>query len=226
MALSVEPPDPGGAPERSGPSGLGDESFNIADHFTEAEIMALCDMDSAVEAVLAVVSRFSPVFRHWNRSAHEGQGYVVFAQGDDRWAKVRFTRSDTSRWTVKETWRPHEFVLGVRRALLEHVLGQVKRYDHLTRRIAKPFTPLPADSGPKQADRELARASLIEEYNGAVGLWWDIRLSEGFTSDAARMLLGLTVPIETLQRLVFPADASPYVLYNGSCPFTPPASSS
>lgn len=221
LALSVE------APDGSDPSELGGESFSIADHFTEAEILSLCGMGTLSEAVIAVVSRFTPLSRAWKRSAHKGQEYVMFAREEDGWAKVRFTRANTSEWVAKEARHPHGYALDLRRAILEEVLGQVKRYEHLSRRLAKPFTPLAADSdASKRADRELARASLIEEYNAVVGLWWDIRLSQGFAPEAAQMLLGLTLPIETLQRLVFPTDASPYVPYSGSCPFTPPRPSS
>lgn len=88
------------------------------------------------------------------------------------------------------------------------------------------------ETRPAREDRRAAlrfRLTTLTKNNGRVGtslrdvdyskdevfgyllvrLWWQARMSEGHTSETARLLLGLSVPTYLLALLAFPADGPP-----------------
>lgn len=211
-------------------------AFEISDYLNAADMEAVCRNETLADAVTAGAERVHGVCRFWVRSIDESQMCVAFMVSHERWAVSRFTFTDSYNWGGVPNLNA-EARLRRRRRLLAEVFRRAVAYDTLNARLALPFTPLSTDLRTRSV-REGTRVSQIEEFNAVLGMWWDIRLAEGCAPEDARMLLGLTVPVATLQRLTFPtgapgdtdapdtADAAPFIGYDGSCPFSPPPADS
>lgn len=209
------------APGRVGPTDAAraawiDGPFRIEYHLTCAEIDDLCQMPKLGAALMAVVGRFTASSRRQRVTSGQFPNLhwvdrVVFDRGEDRWGKFTFTDlNDETWWDLREA----SSVRDDRLALLDEVMRGIGRWKGLDAHIADvPFsTPARSDEivGFRKA-REGFYAEKARRYGNLLGLWWDIRINDGFTPDAARMILRLLLSTEAQRLIEFPDDTSPYI---------------
>lgn len=184
-------------PTTSGPTGEVWEDIpeDAYARLSEAEIQSLCAITDYVDAAVALLSRFARVHRTYRYEDDVAGATLLLAFGADlhAWCYVhgdhaeRWTRGDVSSFDQRR----------IRLNGLSTILDNVTPSVSLSASLADPNTSVIATT---------SRPSLAELV---IDLWWANRLADGATPETARMLLGLTVPTQIWQRLVFPDGGGP-----------------
>lgn len=151
-------------------------------------------VDALGEAIKLLYGR-EPV-TNWTDDGHNWWGLVMTAEGDTcYWSWIDMV-------SVQQGWERSGPVVGVGPGD-PWALSRAYLKQSLTR-LAASGAPIDEMLTQSEWDTPSART-----FGCAVaGMWWQNRLDKGFTTDAARMMLGLLLPSTALGLLTFPADGS------------------
>lgn len=156
---------------------------------TRAERREVCANETLPQALVDAMERIygSPAYgvsesRSWAVGAAAGQDRYVFHAFVDndrtrQWAESSFDvgPADREKWSRDIHIGVHAKVIGTSTATLSEAVQLPYRPSRMWR----------------------LRAHLVYR------LWWDVRMTEGCTAEAARVLLGLSVDTETLRHIGF-----------------------
>lgn len=182
----------GSGPVTAAPYGAGSLNDWAVTPFSAEQVEALCQQETMAKALLIAFSRFGSDRVYVGVSGRHTT--VTYPLGGGEFASYDYEDITEYLWSLKES-EPLERIPLLSRALTG-------------RRVAAASinTTLQHDLRPGYPDTQGAR------IKACLAMWWDRHMHQDGTPESARMLLGLTVPLSTWQRLRFFGNERPVLV--------------
>lgn len=182
----------GRGPVTADPYGAGSLNDWAETPFTAEQVEALCQQETLAKALLVAFARFGSDRVYVGVSGRHTT--VAYPLGGGEFASYDYEDITEYLWSAKESV-PLERIPLLGRALTGRRVA-----------LASIETTLQHDLRPGHPGTQGAR------IKACLSMWWDRHLYQGGTPESARMLLGLTVPLSTWQRLRFFGDERPVLI--------------